>query len=113
MTHTYEDLKGKTIAELRDIAKELPHDALQGYTQMNKEHLLPALCKALGIDTHRHPHHHHAPVEEAFDKSAVKARVRALKVERDKAIESGDNANLRAIRRQIHALKRRIKVATA
>ena len=54
MAHTYEELKKKTIAELREIAKEIHHDAVQGYTQMNKEHLLPALCKALGIDAHEH-----------------------------------------------------------
>ena len=51
MATTYEDLKKKTVAELRDMAKGLTHEAVQGYTQMNKEHLLPALCKALGIDT--------------------------------------------------------------
>jgi hypothetical protein len=45
----YHHLRGspeKTAAELRDIAKALTHEAVQGYTQMNKEHLLPALCKA-------------------------------------------------------------------
>jgi hypothetical protein len=46
MAHTYEELKKKTIAELRDIAKDLQHKAVQGYTQLNKDHLLPALCKA-------------------------------------------------------------------
>jgi hypothetical protein len=54
MTMTFEDLKKKTVAELRDMAKSLTHDAVQGYTQMNKEHLLPALCNALGIE---HAHH--------------------------------------------------------
>lgn len=47
MPDTYEELKGKTIAELREIAKEQTDEAVQGYTQMNKDHLLPALCKAL------------------------------------------------------------------
>ena len=55
MTHTYEELKKKTIAELREIAKEIQHEAVQGYTQLNKEHLLPAVCKALGIDIARPP----------------------------------------------------------
>src|SRR5439155_22610734 len=66
VTLTYEDLKKKTVAELRDIAKGLTHEAVQGYTQMNKDHLLPALCKALGIE---HAHHH---VEASFDKSKIK-----------------------------------------
>ncbi len=57
MAYTYEELKGKTIAELREIAKGVEqHEAVQGFSQMNKEHLLPALCKALGVDTHGHHH---------------------------------------------------------
>src|SRR5688572_17091215 len=50
MAHTYEELKKKTVAELRDIAKDIEHEAVQGFTQMNKDHLLPAICKALGIE---------------------------------------------------------------
>ena len=52
MAHTYEELKGKTVDELREIAKGLDNEAVKGFSQLNKEHLLPALCKALGIDTH-------------------------------------------------------------
>ena len=51
---TYQSLKKMTLAELRDIAKDVQHDAVQGFTQMNKDHLLPALCTALGIDAHEH-----------------------------------------------------------
>ena len=64
MAHTYEELRKKTVAELRDIAKDIQHDAVQGFSQMNKEHLLPAICKALGIEAdlprpavRRLPHH--------------------------------------------------------
>src|SRR2546426_358150 len=53
---TYEELRHKTIAELREIAKGIDHEAVQGYTQLNKEHLIPAICKALGIETHAHHH---------------------------------------------------------
>ena len=53
MAYTYHELKEKTVQDLREIAKTVEkHDAVQGYSQMNKEHLLPALCRALGIDTH-------------------------------------------------------------
>ena len=45
------------MAELREIAKTTEHEAVKGYTQLNKEHLLVALCKALGIDTHKHVSH--------------------------------------------------------
>lgn len=107
MAFTYEELHRKTIAELRDIAKGINHDAVQGYTQMNKEHLLPAICKALGIDTHAHHH-----LTSDFDKAGTKARMRTLKAERTKAIQEGDQDKLRDIRRQLHALNHRIRVHT-
>jgi len=54
MAFTFEELKHITVVELREIAKGIEHDAVQGYTQMNKEHLLVAISKALGI---QHEHH--------------------------------------------------------
>jgi len=109
MAYPYEELKGKTIAQLRDIAKELHHDSLQGYTQLNKEHLLPAVCAALGIDTHQR--HHHAGGVDFFDKAAAKAKIRALRAERDKLMGTGDEAQLRALRHQIHTLKHKTRIA--
>src|SRR5678815_4246990 len=111
MAYTYEELKGKTIAQLRDIAKELHHDSLQGYTQLNTEHLLPAVCAALGIDTHQHHHHHHGGGADFFDKAAAKAKIRALRAERDKLMGTGDEAQLSALRHQIHTLKHKTRIA--
>jgi len=108
MAHTYEELKGKTIDELREIAKGIEHEAVKGYTQMNKEHLLPALCKALGIEFHKHPHH----AAVGIDKGKLKARMHALRAEKAKAIEGGDNKKLKALRREYHRLNRRIRAAT-
>lgn len=105
---TYEELHKKTVAELRDIAKGLDHEAVKGHTQMNKEHLLPALCKALGIDMRAHHHH----VEDGFDKAGTKARMRALRAERDKALEAHDSARLKELRRQLHTLNHRLRVHT-
>src|ERR1044071_4237144 len=102
-THTYEELKHKTVAELRDMAKDLHHDAVQGFSQMNKEHLLPALCKALGI-----PVHEHAEVV-GIDKPAIKAKMRELRKKRDDALASKDSATLKSVRRQIHSLNREIR----
>jgi DNA-binding IclR family transcriptional regulator len=106
MAHSYEELKHKTVEDLREIAKGVEHDAVQGFTQMNKEHLLPALCKALGIDTHAH---HHVV---GLDKAGLKARMRQLREERAKALQAHDRGQLKAIRRQIHRLNRRIRAAT-
>jgi DNA-binding IclR family transcriptional regulator len=103
MAYTYEELKGKTVAELRDIAKDVQHEAVQGYSQMNKDHLLPALCTALGVDTHgRH-------TVTGIDKPAIKAKMRELRQERDAAIEAGDHARLKSVRRHIHSLNRQIR----
>ena len=54
MAYTHHELKHKTLAELRDIAKDIEHDAVKGYTQLNKEHLVVAICNALNIDIHEH-----------------------------------------------------------
>ena len=106
MSHTYEELKHKTVAELRDIAKDIEHEAVQGYSQLNKDHLLVALCKALNIDTHVH---HHAV---GIDKTAIKAQIHTLKAKRDEILASKDRAGLKPLLRQIHSLKRTIRRAT-
>ncbi len=106
MAYSYHDLHGMTIEQLREIAKGLDHEAVRGFTQMNKEHLLPALCKALGLEAHEQ----HAVV--GIDKASVKAKLRTLKAERDKALAAHDATALRAVRRQMHHLKRRIRAAT-
>src|SRR6267143_4848875 len=105
MTHTYEQLKHKTVAELREIAKEIEHEAVQGYTQLNKEHLLVAISNALGIK-----HEHHDVV--GVDKASIKSRIKDLKKKRDEAIAAHDPAELKTVRRTIHRLKRRIHKAT-
>jgi hypothetical protein len=103
MAFTYHELKAKTIGELREIAKGLEHEAVQGYTQLNKEHLLVALCKALNVPVHEH----HDAV--GVDKAALKARIRARKKDREAALAAGDHAKLKAVRHEIHALNRQIK----
>lgn len=105
MPYTYEELKHKTVADLRDIAKGIEHDAVQGYTQLNKEHLIAALAKALGIQ-----HEHHEVV--GVDKASIKARIRELKTQREAALAAHDSAQLKVVRRTIHRLKRRIHKAT-
>jgi Rho termination factor, N-terminal domain len=108
MAYTYHELKEKTIEELREIAKGVDnHDAVQGYSQMNKQHLLPALCKALGIDTREH----HDVV--GIDKPAIKAKMRELKKKRDAALEANDHDALKSIRRHIHSLNRQIRAHVA
>jgi hypothetical protein len=105
MEYTFEQLKHKTVAELRDIAKGNEHEALQGYTQLNKEHLLVALSKALGIK-----HEHHDVV--GVDKAGIKSRIKEMKKTRDEALAAHDHVKLKVVRRTIHRLKRQIHKAT-
>ncbi len=106
MAHTYDELKHSTLAQLKEIAKETDHEAVEGFTQMNKDHLLQALCKALGIEMHVH----HEVV--GIDKSSIKKQIKELKVERDKALEAHDHKQLKDVRRQIRKLKNKIRRAT-
>jgi hypothetical protein len=105
MEYTFEKLKHMTVAELREIAKGIEHEAVQGYTQLNKEHLIVAISKALGIQ-----HEHHDVV--GVDKAAIKSRIRELKRKRDEALSAHDHAQLKVVRRTIHRLKRQIHKAT-
>jgi DNA-binding IclR family transcriptional regulator len=100
---TYEELKAKTVAELRTMAKDIAHESVRGYSQMNKEHLLPALCEALGIDMREH----HEAV--GIDKAGIKMKLRELKRQRDEALAAADHENLHAIRRHMHYLNHRIR----
>ena len=105
MAHTIEELRHKNIAELREMAKGLEHEAVQGYTQLNKEHLVIALAKALGIQ-----HTHHDVI--GLDKAQIKKRIRELKIKREAALSAHNHAELKAVRRNIHRLKRQIHKAT-
>ena len=103
MAQTYDQLKAKTIAELREMAQSIRDDRVQGYSQMNKEHLLPAICAVLGIDTHEH----HAVV--GVDKQGIKAKMRALKDQRAQALEAHDQDGLKSIRRQLHHMNHQLR----
>ncbi len=105
MEHTFEELEKKTVADLREIAKDIEHDALKGRSTMHKEQLLKALCKALGIDDYEH--HETAGI----DKKQIKAQIQALKVQRGAALEARDHKKLKLTRRKIHRLKRAIRRA--
>src|SRR5882724_8481855 len=105
MDYTFEQLKHKTVGELREIAKGIEHEAVQGYTQLNKAHFLVAISKALGLK-----HEHHDVV--GVDKASIKARMRELKTKREAALAANDHAQLKSVRRTLHRLKRRIHKAT-
>ena len=107
MAYTFDQLKGMTVAQLREIAAGIEHEAVKGYTQLNKEHLLLALAKALNLDTHtRHK-------LGGIDKAGVKAQMKQLKKSRNAALEAHDHAQLKQVRRQLHTLRRSLRKAAA
>ena len=99
--------------QLREVAQGIqregpegaPSEALQGFLTMHKDHLLPALCKALNIDAHAHH------VAALANKTKVKVAIRDLKKQRDAALTAHDGKKLREIRPLIHALKRKLRKA--
>ncbi len=106
MAHTFQDLKMKTVAQLRDIAKETEHEAIKGYSSMHKADLLQALCTALGIEGHE-PHE-----VVGADKAQIKVKIRELKTKREAALDAHDPKQLKFLRRRIHRLKRKLRAAS-
>ena len=106
MAYTFKELKHKTVAQLREIASGLDHEAVKGYTQLNKDHLLEAICKALDIDMFEH----HEVV--GLNKTRIKTRIKELKKVRDKALEAHDHKELKMVRLKIKKLKNRLRRAT-
>jgi len=106
MGHTFKELKSKTLAELKDIAKDIEHEAVQGYTQLNKEHLLKAICTALGIDGFEHH------VAQGIEKGKIKLEIKELRKNRDQAIEAKNHVELASVRKKIKNLKRTLRRAT-
>ncbi len=98
--YKYEQLKDMKVTELRDIAKDVT-PAIEGYTTMHKDHLLPALCKALNI------HIHHAA--QGTEKTRIKGLIRKIKTRRDEAMAKKDLKQQALAREQIHTLKRRLR----
>ncbi len=105
-TLTYEELKKKTVAQLREMAAGMEHEAVKGYTQLNKEHLLEAICKALNIDMFEHLK------AVGIEKTTLKGKIKTLKKKRDEAYAAHELKQLKIYRRQIHGLKRKIRKAT-
>ena len=102
-TYEYDDLKHKKVAELREIAAGV--EGLTGFTQMNKEHLLVAICEKLNIDTFKH----HEVV--GVNKASIKKQIRKLREKRDAALQAHDSIELKRLRREMHHLKRKLHKA--
>lgn len=106
MEYTYDDLKTKTVAQLREIAEGMDHDKVPGYKTLHKEDLVQLLCNAMGIEAHEH----HEVV--GIDKPKIKAQIKALKKKRAEALAAHDAKQLKWTRHNIKRLKHKIRRAT-
>ncbi|MEJ2053460.1 MAG: hypothetical protein P8X42_06025 [Calditrichaceae bacterium] len=105
MDYTYKDLKHMTVAQLREIAAATGEEGITGYTQLNKDHLLEAICNFYNIDMHEH----HDVV--GIDKSKVKLKIKEMKKQRDEAIQKKDKKKLAETRKEIKKLKKDLRRA--
>jgi hypothetical protein len=107
MSYTYDQLSKMTVAELREIADGIEHEAVHGHSTMHKEKLLPAICKALNIEGHAH----HVAI--GVNKASMKAEIKSWKKKRAEALTIKDYAKLSEIRQHIHDLKVKLRRAIA
>jgi hypothetical protein len=97
-------LEKMTVKELREMAKEMP--GISGVHGMKKEDLIVAIQDAKGIKT--------APVKKADATiAALKKKIRALKVERQAALEAKNRKMATIYKRRISRLKKKTRRAAA
>ncbi len=101
------DLEKMTATKLREYAME-KHPAVQGVSGIKKEDLIEAIIAEevrLGIRPKEPPRA--APAAPKV--GDLKAKIRALRADRDKALAGKDSATLKTIRTKMKRLKRQTK----
>jgi len=109
-----EALKKKTVAELRDLARELPD--IKGVSTMKKDDLVELLAGGAGAKDEP-AGASKAGVTQAkavvgappLGKAEIKERIRALKAEKMEALAQEDRKKTRQCNRQIHRYKRQLR----
>jgi hypothetical protein len=109
-------LKKMTVAELRDLAKELPD--VKGVSAMKKDDLVELLAGRTGPEGEA-PQARAAMPEGGgprpaqpggtLGKAEIKERIRALKAEKRAALDQQDRVKSRACNRKIHDYKRQLR----
>ncbi len=97
-------LEKMTVKELREMAKEIP--GITGVHGMKKEELIVAIKDAKGIKV--------APAKKTDATiAALKHKIKALKVERQAALQAKDKKMATIYRRRISKLKKKTRRAAA
>ena len=92
-----------TAKELRELGKQIPE--ITGVYGMNKAELISAIKKARGIEEKDTKTTSDASVRE------IKKKIKALKAEREKALDSNDKKMADIYRRRITKLKKKTRRA--
>ena len=97
-------LEKMTVKDLREMAKDIP--GITGVHGMKKDELLVQIKAAKGIEDE--------PVKKADASiSELKQKIRALKAERQAALEAKDKKKASIFKRRISRLKKRTRRAAA
>ena len=93
-----------TVKELREMAKDIP--GITGVHGMKKDELIVEIKKAKGIADE--------PVKKADASIAeLKQKIKALKVQRQEALEAKDKKKATIFKRRISRLKKKTRRAAA
>jgi protein-arginine kinase activator protein McsA len=106
------DLEKMTATEMRDYALK-NHPDVTGVHAMKKEELIVAIKKARGEEVKEAPKKKKAVGKVKADKKTLKKKIRELKAEKEKILQSKDRKTLAKIRKKIKKLKRMTKRAVA
>ena len=97
-------LEKMTVKELREMAKDIP--GITGVHGMKKDELIVEIKKAKGIADE--------PVKKADENIAeLKQKIKALKVQRQEALEAKDKKKATIFKRRISRLKKKTRRAAA
>ena len=97
-------LEKMTVTDLREMAKEIPE--ISGVHGMKKEELIAAIKKAKGIVDER--------VKKAdVSLGEIKKKIKAIKAQRQAAIEAKDKKMATIYKRRISKLKKKSRKAAA
>ena len=107
MAYTWEELHKTPVKKLREIAEEQgDHAELHGFRPCTRKSWCRPCATSWGSRIT------HTTRSWGSTRAAVKAQIRALKVERDEAMAAKDSVELKRMRRKIHRLKRKLHKAT-
>jgi len=101
------ELEEMTAIKLRELAlAQYPN--IKGVSEMKKEALVEAII-AEEVAQGLRPKEDMVAPTGGTGRAALKAQIRALKVDRDKALAARERKDLRAVRAQIKRVKRKMR----